>query len=114
MSGGAPDDARCLFCLDWGDAEDPLMRRCACRGSFGWMHVTCLIKMAEAAPRPPAPTFAAWVSCSTCKQAFTGLVQLRLAIALWAKHAHKVETDGTRIIFDELVRYGAQRRRGAR
>ena len=23
MSGGAPDDAHCLFCLDQGDATDP-------------------------------------------------------------------------------------------
>ena len=25
MSGGAPGDAHCLFCLDGGGAEDPLM-----------------------------------------------------------------------------------------
>ena len=43
MSGGAPGDARCLFCLDEGDATKPLMRGCACRGSFGWAHVTCLV-----------------------------------------------------------------------
>ena len=36
MSGGAPADARCMFCLDWGDASDPIMRGCACRGSAGW------------------------------------------------------------------------------
>ena len=32
-------------------------------------------------------------SCSTCKQLFTGQVQLRLAIALWAKYVHVAETD---------------------
>ena len=99
MSGGAPDDARCLFCLDWGDAEDPLLRGCACRGSFGWTHVTCLVKSAEIAQAPPLgePLFMTWISCSTCKQEFTGLVKLRLAIALWAKHARVVETDGNRL-----------------
>ena len=35
MSGGAPNDAHCLFCLDGGNAADPLVRGCACRGSFG-------------------------------------------------------------------------------
>ena len=100
MSGGAPGDARCLFCLDGGDAEDPLMRGCACRGTFGWSHATCLVKMAEAAqePPPPSPPFVAWAFCSNCKQRFTGLVQLRLAIVLWAKHARAVETDVNRIM----------------
>ena len=55
MSGGAPDDARCLFCLDGGGAEDPLLRGGPCRGSFGWSHAGCLVKMAEAARAPPPP-----------------------------------------------------------
>ena len=89
MSGGAPDDEHCLICLDRGDAADPLLRGCACRGSCGWTHVTCLIiKTAEV-----MMTLAPWVSCSTCKQEFTGLVQLRLVIALWAKYAPMVETN---------------------
>ena len=32
------------------------------------------------------------------KQRFTGLVQLRLAITLWAKHALKTETDEDRLV----------------
>ena len=99
MSGGAPDDARCLFCLDGGDAAEPLVRGCACRGSYGWAHAACLIRMTEAAraPLPGEPTFTAWVCCSTCKQRFTGQVQLRLAVVLWARHARAVETDEERL-----------------
>ena len=99
MSGGAPNDAHYLTCLDGGDVADPLMRGCACRGSSGWTHATCLVKMAEAARAPPRgqPIFDAWVSCATCKQRFTGQVRLRLAIALWAKHARAVETDKKRL-----------------
>ena len=76
MSGGAPDDTRCLFCLDGDDATDPLLRGCACRGLFGWTNVGCLVKSAKAtrAPRPGQPHFAAWISCATYKQDFTGLV----------------------------------------
>ena len=98
MSVGAPNDACCLFCLDAGDDAKPLMRGCACRGTFGWSHMDCLIKSSETrqAPKPPAPHFAAWVYCSVCKQCFTGHVKLRLAIVLWAKHAHNVETDEER------------------
>ena len=99
MGGGAPDEAHCLMCLDRGDTADPLLRGCACRGSSGWTHVGCLIKMAEAAPAQPAPParFAPWDGCSTCNQAFTGLVQLQLAIALWAKYARLLETHEDRI-----------------
>ena len=99
-SGGAPDDAHCLFYLDRGDVTDQLVRGCACRGSSGWSHVRCLILSAEAArvPPPPTPHLAAWYCCSTCKQEFTGLVQLRLAIALWVKHARAVETDDERLM----------------
>ena len=63
----------------------------------------CLVKSAEAAPAPPPPepTSTPWVFCSTCKQRFTGLVQLRLAIALWAKYA-RVETNEQRVLAAEL------------
>ena len=55
VSGGAPDDAHCLLCLDGGDAAEPLVRGCVCRGSSGWSHVSCLLRMAEAAREPPPP-----------------------------------------------------------
>ena len=100
MSGGAPDDAHCLTCLDRGDAADPLVRGCACRGSSGWSHVGCMVETAEATrePSPPGPFFAAWIYCPTCKQPFTGLVQLRLAIALWLKYARALEVDDNRLL----------------
>ena len=107
MSGGAPAGARCMFCLDWSGAADQLRRGCACRGSAGWTHVSCLVKCAKAAraPLPPVTYFAAWVSCSTCKQWFTGQVQLRLTIALWAKHARAVDTNFER--FSATSEYAA-------
>ena len=48
-------------------------------------------------PVRPTQRFTVWVFCSTCKQRFTGQVKLRLAIALWAKHARVVETNMERI-----------------
>ena len=102
MSGGAPDDARCMVCLDEGEAAEPLVRGCACRGSSGWTHATCLVQSAAArAPPPGQPRldgFAAWIFCSTCKQLFTGLVQLRLAIALWALHARALDMNQVRLV----------------
>ena len=95
---GAPEDAQCLFCLDGTDAAEPLVRGCACRGTAGWTHMGCLVKWAEAARAPPPsePHFAPWIFCQTCKQRFTGLVQLRLAITLWAKFTDAA-TDGKKL-----------------
>ena len=42
-SGGAPDNACCLVCLGGAGTTVPLVRGCACRGSPGWTHVTCLV-----------------------------------------------------------------------
>ena len=47
---------------------------------------------------PGQKTFAVWASCSACKQEFTGQVKLRVAVALWAKHARTVETDDKRLL----------------
>ena len=100
MSGGVPTQTCCLFYPDAGDAADPLVRGCACRGSFGLAHATCLIQMAEVARVPPSgtPRFTPWTFCSTCKQKFTGIVQLRLTIALWVKYARAVETNQDRLL----------------
>ena len=43
------------------------------------------------------PHFAVWVAYSTCKQPFAGQAKLRLAIALWTKHARTVETNQGRL-----------------
>ena len=100
MIGGAPADARCLFCLDWGDTTDPLVRGCACRDSAGWTHMGCLVKSAEVAREPPPEEllFTPWISRLTCKQRFTGQVQLRFAIELWVKHVRAVEADQGRLL----------------
>ena len=60
MSGGVPDDALCLICIDMGGAVCPLVRGCVCWGSVGWAHVTCQVKSVEVAraPAPGEPTFA--------------------------------------------------------
>ena len=39
-----------------------------------------------------------WEYCSTCKQALTGQLKLRLAIALWIEHARAVETNSIRLL----------------
>ena len=48
----------CYICMD-GDAEEGLVRMCACRGAAGFAHVSCLaeqakILFAEAEATPPS------------------------------------------------------------
>ena len=53
-----PDDAVCWICLDVGIIEqasrsddeeepEPLFRQCACRGTSGYVHISCLTKLVE-------------------------------------------------------------------
>jgi hypothetical protein len=77
MSEGSPADATCYVCLEGKDAGE-LIRGCACRGSAGFGHLVCLVESAKA-----DASFHRWRTCSTCKQYFTGDVQLGLAEAHW-------------------------------
>ena len=76
MTSPVPSGACCYLCLD-GDAQSPLVRNCACRGSdAGYVHMNCLIQAARHEPR-------SWYLCSLCKQEYYGEVRLALAQAHW-------------------------------
>ena len=76
MASPVPSGACCYLCLD-GDAQSPLVRNCACRGSdAGYVHIECLIQAARHEPR-------SWYLCSLCKQEYYGEVRLALAQAHW-------------------------------
>ena len=62
------------------------MRGCACRGTAGVAHVSCLaeqakILVAEAEENnlPPHGKWARWSSCNLCKQNYHGVVLCALA-----------------------------------
>jgi len=61
--------AECFICLE---EQGPLLRGCACRGSAGFTHLSCLVTAAQA-------NAARWHTCPTCGQRWTG--RLKLAIA---------------------------------
>ena len=61
--------AECFICLE---SQGLLLRGCACRGSAGFMHLSCLVTAAQV-------NAARWHTCPTCEQRWTG--RLKLAIA---------------------------------
>jgi hypothetical protein len=61
----------------------PLLRACACRGpDASFSHLPCLVKYAGA-KYSTASGGKSWRHCPTCKQEYTGELQLGLARARW-------------------------------
>ena len=94
------DDAReCWVCLELADTDRAAAAPtgCACRGSAGCAHVSCL----AAAARHKEDRLArhtAWRVCPTCKQRYTGPLATGLARARWALHRDAVpEADAERM-----------------
>ena len=66
-----------MICLQSDPA--PVQSGCACRGDAGLAHAACLVEkaVAQRASRGPA----AWTTCQTCTQEFSGAIGLALAEA---------------------------------
>jgi tetratricopeptide (TPR) repeat protein len=74
----------CIVCLDSESDPPPIQAGCACRSDTGLVHVACAVACAKAMHKKHGHD--AWRRCGTCKQAFTGAVQLALGLAWW-RHA---------------------------
>ena len=82
----------CTQALHWKTKEG-LVRMCACRGTAGFAHVSCLaeqakILLAEAEENNLGwevknPRFERWHTCSLCEQKYHGVVRCALGWACW-------------------------------
>ena len=82
----------CIICLDNDGHPLPIQCGCGCRGEAGCAHVAC--KAAYAAHQGPG-IHDGWYECPTCKQDYTGAMQLGLAEALCARlHGRDAEDNG--------------------
>ena len=87
--GNGPDV--CWICCDSAMAGSPLISTgCACRGSAGLAHLPCLV--AAAATRVDL-----WTTCPTCKQEFTGEMDVGLARARWETVRERPADDAERL-----------------
>ena len=92
----ATDGGACIICLD--TSPPPIQSGCACRGDSGLAHIACLVR--AAASQQAQRGTGVWRECQTCKQYYTGAMQMGLAEA-WrsrvagqaAESAERLETE---------------------
>ena len=97
----------CTQALHWKTKEG-LVRGCACRGTAGFAHVSCLaeqakILYAEALEnnldgKAKQARWDRWDTCSLCKQPHHGLVMCALGWACWKTYLGRPETDRPRLM----------------
>ena len=95
----------CTQALHWKTKEG-LVRMCACRGTAGFAHVSCLaeeakILFAEAEENNldwevKNPRFERWDKCSLCEQKYHGVVCCALGWACWKTYVGRPEADWSR------------------
>jgi len=92
----------CTQALHWKTKEG-LVRMCACRGTAGFAHVSCLaeqakILFAEAEEnnldlRVKNERWERWAYCGLCEQKYHGVVACALTWACWKTYVGRPETD---------------------
>jgi tetratricopeptide (TPR) repeat protein len=90
----------CTQALHWKTKEG-LVRMCACRGTAGFAHVSCLAEQAkilheDAVANNKASQWHRWYTCSLCEQHYHGVVRCALGWACWKTYLGRPETDGAR------------------
>ncbi len=95
----------CTQALHWKTKEG-LVRGCACRGTAGFAHVSCLaeqakILFAEAEANnldwgAKNPRWLRWCTCSLCKQYYHGFVKCALGWGCWKTYLGRPEADQVR------------------
>ena len=74
------------------------MRGCACRGTMGLAHLSCLVRQAEMSVKEieewgTGEGIRKWEKCFDCGQNFHGAVQLALGWACWKTYLGRPESD---------------------
>ena len=97
----------CTQAVHWKTKEG-LVRMCACRGTAGFAHVSCLaeqakILVAEAEEnnldlKVKNERWSRWNRCSLCEQEYYGVVKCALGWACWKAYLGRPEEDGARIM----------------
>ena len=92
----------CTQALHWKTKEG-LVRMCACRGTAGFAHVSCLaeqakILVAEAEEnnldwKVQNDRFQRWHTCGLCEQMYHGVVECALSWACWKTYVGRPEDD---------------------
>ena len=94
------------------------MRGCACRGTSGFVHVSCLAEQAKILVAEAEENnlddkvfderWARWYRCSLCEQWHHGFVACALGWACWKTYLGRPETDTTRCLAMSVLGAGLQ------
>ena len=92
----------CTQALHWKTKEG-LVRGCACRGTAGFAHVSCLAEQAKLLVAEAEENnwdddrfmlrWERWYNCSLCEQHYHGVVRCALGWACWKTYLGRPETD---------------------
>ena len=92
----------CTQALHWKTKEG-LVRMCACRGTAGFAHVSCLAEQAKILVAEVEENnlglaalderFRRWYTCSLCEQQYHGAVVCALSWACWKTYVGRPEAD---------------------
>ena len=87
----------CWVCLEAADPDGAAAAPtgCACRGSAGHAHLSCLVAAAQHGANEAAQ-HEAWRICPTCKQDYLGPMSVKLARARWELHRGCPKQDSKR------------------
>ena len=97
----------CTQALHWKTKEG-LVRGCACRGTAGFAHVSCLAEQAKIlyaeaeennlGAKVLTERWRRWYLCSLCEQHYHGVVRCALGWACWKTYLSRQEVDRCRIL----------------
>ena len=97
----------CTQALHWKTKEG-LVRMCACRGTAGFAHVSCLAEQAKILvaeveennldDKVLTERFNRWHMCGLCEQDHHGAVRCALGWACWKTYVGRPETDPARLM----------------
>ena len=92
----------CTQALHWKTKEG-LVRMCACRGTAGFAHVSCLTEQAkllndEAEENNKVVQWHRWDKCGLCEQRYHGVVHCALGWAAWKTYLGRPEGDQLRVL----------------
>ena len=94
---GVPQDAECFICKSSIEGKG-IVRGCACRGTMGLAHLSCLVWQAETSVKEAeewntGEGMRKWHKCFDCGQSFHGAVALALGWACWKMYSGRPEVD---------------------
>ena len=101
----------CTQAVHWKTKEG-LVRMCACRGTAGFAHVSCLAEQAKILVADAEENHSddsqwhRWHRCGLCEQRFQGVVDCALGWACWKTYVGRLETDAARVLAMEVLGNG--------